>query len=86
VLQKGLRMKNESLKEKVKQIIAQKAGLDPKEILDDMFFGDDLNLGDLELTEILEELEEQLKVELIENQPEIESVKDLLELLEEKIE
>ena len=86
MLQKGLRMKNESLKEKVKQIIAQKAGLDPKEILDDMFFGDDLNLGDLELTEILEELEEQLKVELIENQPEIESVKDLLELLEEKIE
>lgn len=79
-------MKNAALKEKIKQIIAHKAGVEPKEIYDEMFFGDDLNLGDLELTEILEELEDQLKVEIVAEQAAIESVKDLLELLEEKLE
>ncbi|MFA5776390.1 MAG: hypothetical protein WC988_02455 [Patescibacteria group bacterium] len=79
-------MKNSSHKEKVKQIIAHKAGLETKEILDDMFFGDDLNLGELELTEILEELEDLFKIDLLEQQSEIESVKDLFDALEEKLE
>ncbi len=79
-------MKNQAFKEKAKQIIAHRAGLEPREILDDMFFGDDLNLGDVELTEILEELEEELKVELLDEQENIENVKDLLDLLEERLE
>jgi len=79
-------MKNLALKEKVKDLIAKKAGVDIKEVYDDMFFGDDLNLGELELTEILEELEDQLKVEILKDLENIESVKDLLELLEEKLE
>ena len=79
-------MKNSNYKEKVKQIIAHKAGIEPKEILDDMFFGDDLNLGDLELTEILEELEDLFKIDLLEQQGEIEGVKDLFDALEEKLE
>jgi len=54
--------------------------------LDDMFFGDDLNLGELELTEILEELEDLFKIDLLEQQSEIESVKDLFDALEEKLE
>lgn len=78
-------MKNQSFKEKVKQIIAHKAGLDPKEVVDDMFFGDDLNLGDLELTEILEELEDTFKIDITDCMGDIESVKDLMELLEEKL-
>lgn len=78
-------MKNQSFKEKVKQIIAHKAGLDPKEVVDDMFFGDDLNLGDLELTEILEELEDTFKIDITDGMGDIESVKDLMELLEEKL-
>lgn len=79
-------MKNSNNKERVKQIIAHKAGLEPKEILDDMFFGDDLNLGDLELAEILEELEELYKIDLSNEQAGIESVKDLFDVLEEKLE
>lgn len=79
-------MKNSNHKEKVKQIIAHKAGMEPKEILDDMFFGDDLNLGELDLIEILEELEDLFKIELIDGQSEIESVKDLFDALEEKLE
>lgn len=79
-------MKNTGSREKVKQIIAQKAGMDPKEIHDEMFFEDDLNLGELELTEILEELEDIFKIDIMENQENIGSVKDLLELVEEKVE
>lgn len=79
-------MKNSNQKEKVKQIIAHKAGLEPREILDDLFFGDDLNLGELELTEILEELEDLFKIDLLAEQGEIESVKDLYDALEEKLE
>lgn len=78
-------MKLNNFRERVKQLIAQKAGLEVREILDEMFFEDDLNLGELELTEILEELEEELKVDLLADQPELESVKDLLDLLEERL-
>jgi len=79
-------MKNNNYKEKVKQIIARRVGLETKGILDEMCFGDDLNLGELELTEILEELEDLFKIELLGQQGEIESVKDLLDVLEEKLE
>lgn len=78
-------MKPTNFKEKVKQLIAKKAGLEVREILDDMFFEDDLNLGELEITEILEELEDELKVDILDSQPELESVKNLLDLLEERL-
>ena len=79
-------MKYENYKEKVRQIISHKAGMEPKEVLEDMFFGDDLNLGDLEVTEILDELEDLFKIEIMDEQENIESVRDLFELLEEKLE
>lgn len=79
-------MKSINSREKVKQIVAQKAGIDVKEVHDDMFFEDDLNLGELELTEILEELEEVFKIDLMGDQESLESVKELLELVEEKVE
>ncbi len=79
-------MKNLAVKEKVKQLIAQKAGMEPAEVQDDMFFGDDLNLGDMELAEILEELEDNLKIDLLDEQENLSSVKDLLDLLEERLE
>lgn len=79
-------MKNQSLKDRAKQIIAEKAGIEVHEMTEDMFFGEDLNLGELELTEILEELEEEFKIDLIDEQDRIESVNNLLEILEEKLE
>ena len=78
-------MKNLAVKEKVKQLIAQKAGVEPGDVQDDMFFEDDLNLGDMELTEILEELEDDLKLDLLADQEGLASVKDLLDLLEERL-
>jgi acyl carrier protein len=78
-------MKPTNFKEIVKQVIAQKAGLETREVLDDMFFEDDLNLGELEISEILEELEDEFKLDLLANQPEIASVKELLDLLQERL-
>lgn len=79
-------MKNQMVREKVRSLIAQKAGVDPREVTDDMFFEDDLNLSDLELTEILEELEDNLKLELLIEQENLTSVRDLMDLLEERLE
>lgn len=79
-------MKNQSYKEKIRQLISHKSGVDTREIFDELAFGEDLNLGDLELTEILEELEDLYKINLIDSQREIESVADLMELMEEKLE
>lgn len=79
-------MKNQTIKDKVKQVIASKAGIEPKEVSEDMFFEDDLNLGELEVTEILETLEDEYKVDLLDDQENLMSVKDLIDLLEERLE
>lgn len=79
-------MKSQAYKDKIKQLISHKTGFDVREIREDMYFAEDLNLGDLELTEILEELEDIYKVDLIESQGGMESVGDLMEIMEEKLE
>lgn len=71
-------------KEKVKQIIARRIGLEAYEIKEDMFFEDDLNLGHLELAEILEEIEETLQIELSEHKDDIDSIEDLFEIIQEQ--
>jgi acyl carrier protein len=71
---------------KIKKLIADKAGQEPSEIENEMFIQDDLNLGDMELMDILEELEEALHVDLVESKDEIETVNDLIELVEEQVE
>ena len=49
------------------------------------FFEDDLNVGEMELLEILSELEEMFQVELVSEQENIVTVQDLIDLLSEKI-
>ncbi len=70
---------------KIKTVIEEKTGLDAGEVQENSFFEDDLNIGQMELLEILSELEEIYKVELVDEQENIESVQDLVELLSEKI-
>ena len=71
---------------KIKKLIADKTGQEPSEIENEMYFQDDLNIGEMELIDILEELEESLQVDLIEHKNEIETVGELIELVEEQIE
>ena len=71
---------------KIKKLIADKAGQEPSEIENDTYFQDDLNIGEMELMDILEELEELLHVDLVEHKDEIETVGNLIEQVEEQIE
>lgn len=71
---------------KIKTLIADKAGLEISEVTPDQYFEDDLNLGEMEVRDILEELEEALDIELIEEKDNIETVNDLIELVREQVE
>ncbi|MFZ2664001.1 MAG: phosphopantetheine-binding protein [Patescibacteria group bacterium] len=70
---------------KVKKVIAEKTGLEPSEISTESYFEDDLNVGEMELMEILEELEETFHVDLIEDSDSFVTVQDVVDALEEHI-
>jgi len=71
---------------KVKQIISAKAGVDVNEISKEDYFEEDLNIGELELIEILSEIEDALKVSIMNKKNDIECVQDLVDILAEKLE
>lgn len=71
---------------KIKQIIIEKTGLDAEEITKGSYFQDDLNIGEMELSEILEEVEDAFHVDLADDKDEIESVQDLLDILSDRLE
>lgn len=71
---------------KVKQIISNKAGVDINEVSNEEYFEEDLNIGELELIEILSEIEDVLKVNLMDKKNDIECVQDLVDILAEKLE
>jgi acyl carrier protein len=70
----------------IKKIIEEKTGLEPSEITAESYFEDDLNVGEMELIEILNELEEKYHTELVDEKDNILTVQDLVDLLSEKIE
>lgn len=70
---------------KIKKVIFEKTGIESSEINPESFIADDLNIGEMELIEILEELEEIYDMELIENSDEFETVQDITDMLEENI-
>ena len=77
---------NDYLK-KIKKILVEKAGVEPAEITDNSYFYDDLNLGEIEMMEIITELEDAYEVTLPEDEvEEVESVGDLVNLLIEHVE
>lgn len=69
----------------IKKIISEKVGIDPTEVTKDAYFEDDLNIGEMELVEILSEIEEVFHVDLMDDKDNISSVVDLLEILSEKL-
>ncbi len=71
---------------KIKKVIADKAGVEIHEVHEESFFEDDLNLGDMELIDILESLEEEFHIELVEDKENFETVGDLVEAVSEQVE
>jgi acyl carrier protein len=78
-------MSNEYFK-KIKKLISDKAGVDIDEIHEASYFEDDLNIGEIELVEILTELEDIYDVELVADKEDLETVQDLIDLLVEHLE
>lgn len=77
---------DEYLKE-IKQLISEKTGMELDEITEDSYFEDDLNMGQMDLVDLLTDLEEIYQTEgLIEEKEELETVQDLVDLLIEKVE
>jgi len=72
--------------EAVKNTISKKVGIESSEIELDSYFEDDLNIGEMELLEILEDLEEKYQIDLTEEKYQIEVVSDLVDLISEKLE
>ncbi|MBT7349219.1 hypothetical protein HN803_00265 [candidate division WWE3 bacterium] len=70
---------------KVKEIISKHAGIEIEEIKAESFFEEDLNIGELELNEIYQEIEETLEVDLSEERKEFETFEDLVGALNEKL-
>jgi acyl carrier protein len=76
---------NDDYIKKIKKVIAEKSGQDISEIHEGSFFEDDLNIGEMELMEILTELEDQLHIELLDEKDNIETVQDLIDLVTEQV-
>ncbi len=70
---------------KIKKIIEEYTGLSPSDIHENSFFEEDLNIGEMDLLEILSELEEMYQVDLVSEQENITTVQDVVDILSEKI-
>jgi acyl carrier protein len=71
---------------KVRKLISEQTGMELDEINEDSYFEDDLNMGQMELVELLTELEEIYQVEgLLEEKENLETVQDIIDILVEKV-
>ncbi len=71
---------------KIIELISLRAGMEVTEITPEMFLEDDLNIGEMEVSELVQELEEEYKIDLAEELKSVETVIDLVAAVEEKIE
>jgi acyl carrier protein len=71
---------------KIQKIIANKMGIDPQEIEPASHFEDDLNMGELEFMDLVEELENDYDVEIAHLVDDVETVEDLVTILTEELE
>ncbi|OGC68706.1 hypothetical protein A2415_02010 [candidate division WWE3 bacterium RIFOXYC1_FULL_39_7] len=71
---------------KIFKIIAERTGHEHEELNESSYFEDDLNIGEMELMEILTEIEEKLQVDVISEKDNIETVGDLIDLVDEQLE
>jgi len=72
---------------KVIKIIINKTGVDTEDINENSYFEDDLNIGEIELIDIIGALEEKYEIEFEEGEKEnLKSVMDLVEIVIEKAE
>ena len=69
-----------------KEIISKHTGVEIEDISDGTYFEDDLNIGEMELVEIYNEIEEKFQVDLSDVRKGFETFGDLIGALNEKLE
>jgi len=73
------------IREEVKQIIIEKLGVDPKQIVDSASFIDDLGADSLDTVELVMAFEEKFEIEIPDEDTEnIRTVGDAVEYIEKK--
>jgi len=71
----------------IKTLISEKTGMEEDEITEESYFEDDLNMGEMDLVELLTDLEDIYQTEgIIEEKDNIETVQDVVDVLIEKVE
>jgi len=69
----------------IARVVSEHTGHELDEITPESSFADDLNIGEIEFAEIVGEIEETLDVDLTEENEEIKTVADFVEVLKEHI-
>ncbi|KKU30441.1 MAG: Acyl carrier protein [candidate division WWE3 bacterium GW2011_GWA1_46_21] len=69
----------------IKKIISLRAGVDVHEVTPATYFQDDLNIGEIELLEIISDIEEELKVEIKATGDEIQTVEDIINIVTDQL-
>lgn len=76
----------ENYLQQIKQIISHKTGTDVHEIGEDTYLEEDLNIGEIELLEIITDIEDALDVEVTTDAEDIKTVGDLASHVADKLE
>lgn len=67
-------------------LISQKSGTNPEDLEMENYLEDDLNLGELEIAELIGEIEETFEIEFDEKNESFETIEDLIGAISEKLE
>ena len=76
----------ENYLQQIKQIISHKTGTDVQEIGEDTYLEEDLNIGEIELLEIITDIEDALDIEVTADTEDIKTVGDLASHVADKLE
>lgn len=71
---------------KIRDLIIDRTGLEADEIHMESFFEEDLNLDEMELTEMISDIEEMFQIDIMESKDDIATVEDLIDLISEQVE
>jgi acyl carrier protein len=75
-------MKNMSIEDKVKKIIAEKLSVDMEEVIPEASFVDDLGADSLDLVELIMTMEEEFDIDISDEEAEkLETVKNAIDFI-----
>lgn len=77
---------SENYKQQIKEMLAERLGIETEEIHPESYFEEDLNLGELELMELVTDIEDEFEIDLNDEKDHLETVADLYNAVADKVE